>query len=1079
MLVALTLLPSFAAAAVSAGLAPSAAFSPLPEAAAQGTAPAASPEVRPTFLPAPSETLVSAATPQEAVLKAAAAEGIHPANDVPTWDEIMAESRGPTPLADTDNNDINLARWLNGSSSWTGESVNGAASGPFGRVDVDWWKFPMVNLTFSAADVMEFDIAKQSGEHLWAVVYAFPTFDPDNTDGTVDAGHVVSYNYLNISQGWSVNTHVKVTGFEDTLYFLYIYSPRRNGCCTVNYTIGNVSDYTVTGDSSIDENSNRTNADPFNPSAMPANQQVVQNSDYVDVFDLSPNVPLTPSMGDYSRVSITVQFSSGGTGWSEFWNTTQTPSVVSGGDTLSYATLWLLYPDRFNNWHIFQNSSITGNSVSITTLVNGTPLYVAVTVTSLIDIPGIYPTSSVPGSMRFNFTAFSHFDDLAPRAVGLVPDAAMDEDSPASGTDILDLAPFFTDDHDLGALWFDLQYNQQPARLFVNFTGTVLQLRTVANYYGTVMLQIRARDRGLDGIARTADDHATPSNYFDIVVRPANDPPVIATVGGAANTGAEIAFSVAQGATLTIDLTVVDPDGVEANTFAIGSLPTFAVFYPSNGSVTFQPGNTDVGLYHFTETVSDPALATGTASFSLTVTNVNDNPRFVEVGGVAMPGTLVFLATEDQPFTLVLRVSDPDWDIGVQDRLIFSSDKPFIAFTPDALDGRVNTTRFTPSNAQVGTIVVVFTVTDGAAGTVDDSISVSVVVQNANDAPRLTKVGTVTQDITVDASKSVNLTGVDGATQGRAFRMTVRAVDDDVSAGWADSLTFTTDQGAKFLVTANPDFVSAEITFTPNQTDAARGYILVHIRVTDAGVPSFQDEVAMRIDIANVNDPPVFVPVFSLNLTEGEAFVFVFDATDPDGDLVTFLSDSPLLPVDSTTGSIEVLPTNDMIDGANMQFDMTVTARDNHAGVATMLVHVFIRNVNQAPSGVQILSPTDLSSWGAGEGVTFQGAGTDIDTGDADALVFRWFADEVELGSGRIFVKGIENPNTGAKVVTIRLQVVDPHGASTNLTRSVTVNGTPAPPKSPGFDGPLVALALVGAAVVLAAGRQARSGRQK
>jgi len=990
----------------------------------------------------------------------------------------MAESGGRQTLADTDNNSINQARWLNGSDSWTGESVNGAASGPFGRVDVDWWKFPLVNTTLSAADVVEFDVQKQSGEHLWAVVYAFATFDPDNTDGTVDAGHAVSYNYMNISQGWGLNTHVKVTGFEDGVYFLYIYSPRRNGCCTVNYTITNVSDYTVTGDTSIDDNGNRTNADPFNPSAMPSNQEVVQNTDYVDVFDLSPNVPITPSMGDYSLVSIGVQFTSGGTGWSEFWNTTQTPSVVSGGDTLSYATLWLLYPDRFGNWHVQMNSSVPGSTVSITTLVNGTPLYAAVTVTSLIDIPGIYPTSSVPGSMRYNFTAFSHFDDLAPRSVSPVSDAAMDEDDPASGTDIIDLAPFFTDDHDLGSIWFDLNYNQQPARMFVNFTGTLLQLTTATDYYGTVMLQVRARDLGLDG-RRSADDHATLSNYFDIVVRPVNDAPRIATIGGVANLGAEIPFAMAQGATLTLAVTVIDPDGPEADTFSLPSLPAFATFYASNGTVVFQPGNGDVGAYAFVLTVSDPGLATGSVAFSLTVSNVNDNPRFVEVGGVAVGSPLVFYATEDVLFRLVLRVSDPDWDIGVRDRLIFGADKTFLTFTPDPVDGRLNTTQFTPTNAQVGTITVVFTITDGAAGTVDDSVSVSVVVLNSNDPPRLTKVGTVTQDITIDSSKTVELRGVDGATQGRSFPMTIRAADDDVAAGWADALTFSTDQGTKFRVTANPDFVSAEVTFTPNQADAARGYIIVHIRVTDAGVPTFFDEITVRIDVTNVNDAPVLEPVFSLNLTEDEAFVFVFDATDPDGDPVTFSSDSVILTVDSTTGSVELTPDNDLIDGEDKQFDMTVFARDNHAGVGTILVHVFIRNANDAPSGVVMRAPLDLSAWGPGEGITFQAEGTDVDKADADRLIFRWFADDVELGEGRTFVQGIANPDPNPKSVTIRLQVIDPHGASTNVTRVVTVNGTPAPPKSPGFEAPLVALGVVAAAALVGGLARSRSRRQK
>ncbi len=1075
------LLQSVAGAAVASGIAHPASLPPLAaplvvEPAASAT-PATLPAPPPASL-APAEAVVTASSPQAAILQARQGSTIGALPDLPPPGADGGASGGRTTLSDTDNNTINDARWLNGSASRTGESVEGRNDGMNRRTDVDWWRFPLANTTFSAADVMEFDIQKQAGEHLFAVVCDFPSFDPNGFDCRFNSNHILEYAYMNGTQGWGTNTHMKVTGFEDGMYFLYLYSPLRNGCCLVNYSILNISDYTVTGDTSIDDNSNSTTADVFNPSAMPTNQEVVENADAVDLFDLTASVPITPTMGDYSRVSISAQFFGGTTGWSEFFNSTQSPAVASSGDTRSYATLWLLYPDRFNNWHVFTSSATPGGGASITTLVNGTPIYAAVTVTSYIDIPGINPISSVPGSARYNFTGFTHLENLAPRAVSSLPDTGVNEDDPASGTDLLDLAPYFSDDHSQGALWFDLSYNQQPTKMFVNFTGSLLQVRTATDYHGTVMLQVRVHDLGLDGI-RSGDDISGTSNYFDVVVAPVNDPPRIATLGGAVNVGSEILFTMNQGDALAIDVTVVDPDGPEVDTFAVPSLPAFATFYPSNGTVVFQPGNADVGTYHFVETVSDPALASGNASFGLTVLNVNDDPHFIEVGGQPVAPSLVFFATEDQPFALVLKVADPDWDIGVRDRLIFSSDKPFFTFTADPLDGRINTTHFTPTNAQVGTLVVVFTVTDGAAGTTDDSVAVSVVVENANDPPRLTKVGTVTQDLTIDASKSVNLTGVDGATQGRAFPMTVRATDDDVTAGWADALTFSTDQGARFHISANPDFVSADISFTPNQTDAVRGYVIVHIRVTDAGVPSFFDEITVRIDITNVNDPPVLAPVFSLNLTEGEAFAYVFEATDPDGDPISFVSDSTILPVDSTTGSIEVTPTNDQIDGEDAQFDMTVTARDNHAGVTTMVVHVFIHNTNQAPSGVQILSPPDLSAWAAGEGITFQAAGTDIDKADADHLVFRWFADEVLLGDGRTFVKGIENPDAAPKSVTVRLQVIDPQGASTNLTRALTVNGTPAPPKSPGFEAPFVALGLVGAAALVGAAKRARSGRQK
>ncbi len=988
-------------------------------------------------------------------------------------DEVETRSAGPfgpVPLADTDNNDINDARWVNGSSSWTGETVDGRNVGGFQRADIDWWKFPMTNVSAGTADVFEFDVQKEAGEQLYAEIRAYPTFDFDNYQQP-STYHTLAWDSMNASQDWGVNSHFTLTAFEENIYFLYIRSPLRNGCCMVNYSILNVTDYLLL-DSSIDDNSNRTSADVFQPSALPVGQELEQNADYVDVFDLTAQIVITPANGDSSRVTLGASVTGGRTGMSDFYNTSQMPAVTSEGDTLSVAALILFYPDVRGIWHIYQDAAIAGQTLSLTGVVNGTPIYAALYVYSLINAPvAPTPLSGIPGWVSYDFTSFSHLDDRAPVFIPSVPGAAMWEDDTPSGQNLLNLSPYFTDDRDVGFLRFGLRYNQFPLIISTSVTGDWLSVSVLTpNWWGNVTLQALGIDRGLDGIANTADDHATSSNFFAVNVRPVNDPPSITDIGGRTNTGAVIEFKMAQGTSLTITPTVADDDGLGGFSFSLDSTPSFATFVSGTGAITVQPGNFDVGLHPLTETVSDGAGAQATVRVLFNVSNINDEPRFVRVGGVNIsdfPHT--FTATQGELFSLVLEVGDIDWEVGYLDNINFAADRTFITVVRHPVDFRLATASFTPTNAQVGLITAVFSVTDGALGAFDDNVTVPIVVQNANDAPFFVSVGTVQGVYPIDASHQVNFTGqYNGARQGRPFAMTVRADDIDVSAGHGDSLAFSTSLPGKFRVTLNSDGVSADLTFTADQTDAARGHVLVDILVTDSGNPPYSDTITAWIDIEDVNDPPAWTPVFSVNLTEGVEFAYTFRAVDPDGDPLWYTTDAADFSIDPETGDVLFTPTNELIRGADLNIDVTFTARDTKNAISTTVVHFFIRNVNSPPSGVRVIAPIEASSFGPGEAISFRGAGTDDDAGDAGGLEFLWLVDGEEVGRGQTTLITLANPGEAPRTVTVTLRVVDPHNASATAEVLITINGSPAPPKSPGFEA-VFALAGVAAAAAISA----------
>jgi hypothetical protein len=1055
-----------ALAGAAAAATPGASAHPLPAPASTASTPA-SPSASPRdpaleAALAPQVAEVAASSPSDVIRQVSRIQG--PSYPI-SPEEALGTAAGPTPLADTDNNTINQARQMNGASQWTGESVEGRDIGFGRRADVDWWWFPMGNVSAGTADVFEFDVQKEAGEYLFVNVYTFASFDPANYMGAPGSPnlHTVFYDTMNTTQGWGANTHVKVTAFEAANYYLYLASPRRNGCCMVNYSLLNLTDYTATSDPTIDDNSNRTSADVFNAGAMPTNQEVEQNGDYVDVFDLTAQFAITPANGDYSYVTLNVSLVAGRNGISDFWNTTQTPAVTSEGDTLSYATLWVFYPDPRGIWHTISTSGVPGDTLRYAGLINGTPLYAAISVASLVNIPGFYPASSVPGWVRYNFTGFSHVDDRAPDFVPQIPGALMWEDNATSGQNLVDLAPWFTDDRDNGALWFSLKYNQFPLNASLTIAGNFLSVATSANWWGNVTIQVLAHDAGMDRIFHTPDDHATSSNFFIVNVQPVNDPPSITAIGGLANLGSELAFSVNQDATLALTPTVADIDGLTGFTFSLAPIPSFATFYAGNGTITFQPKNADVGVVHLVETVDDGGGGTATVALSIAVLNVNDKPHFVAVGGVLVsqfPHT--FQAMQGALFRISLQVDDADWDIGVRNNIQFAADRSYFTAEAPAADLRFANFSFTPTNAQVGGLTVTFSVTDGVTGGFDDNVTVSISVQNANDPPFFVSVSK-SDTYPVPASHWVNITGFDGGHQGALFTVTVRADDIDVSGGHGDVLTFSTSLPGQFTVVNNPDGYTADVSFRPNQTDATRGYVVVDIIVTDAGAVPLSDTVHMWISVEDRPDPPVWTPVFSINITQGVEFAQTFQALDPDGDRVSYSSDSPLISIDQTTGVVDLTLTNDLIGGQDMQFDVTFTARDTTNRFTTMSVHVFVRNVNDAPTAA-IQLPEDGSTWGPADLVNFAAQGSDPDAGDAAGLTYTWYVDGTEKASGKTAVFAIGNPGASERSAEVRLQVSDAHGASVNKTVSVKVSGAAAPPKSPGFEalGALVAIAAAG-----------------
>jgi DNA/RNA endonuclease G (NUC1) len=281
----------------------------------------------------------------------------------------------------------------------------------------------------------------------------------------------------------------------------------------------------------------------------------------------------------------------------------------------------------------------------------------------------------------------------------------------------------------------------------------------------------------------------------------------------------------------TLSVTAVTQPGHGSATFA-------------GGSVTYTPALNYNGGDSFSYTVGDGHGGTATATVSITVNAVNDNPVAVNDSAT--------VAEDSGANTVNVLTNDTDVDT---DTLSVS------AVTQGAHGSVTNnggSVSYTPNTNYNGTDSFSYTVSDGNGGTA--TATVSVTVNSVNDNPVASADVTLTNE---DASVNVN----------------VLANDSDVDG---DSLSVTSAGGA----TQGSVSVSAGgVTYTPNAN--ANGTDSFTYTVSDGHGGTASATVSVTINA--VNDAPTLsnVPA-TATIPELAAYTFTASANDVDGDGLTF-----------------------------------------------------------------------------------------------------------------------------------------------------------------------------------------------
>ncbi|MBI5873337.1 MAG: hypothetical protein HZB36_04250 [Candidatus Omnitrophica bacterium] len=197
---------------------------------------------------------------------------------------------------------------------------------------------------------------------------------------------------------------------------------------------------------------------------------------------------------------------------------------------------------------------------------------------------------------------------------------------------------------------------------------------------------------------------------------------------------------------------------------------------------------------------------------------------------------------------------------------------------------------------------------------------------------------------------------------------------------------------------------------------------LYTVTVTATDITTLSTSRQVKINVKNVNRPPILNPIPDITVSEGNLVIVAPQATDPDNDPIAFYYPSPLDPNGKwLTGFTDA--------GTHA---LTITASD---GIDTVSqnVNIIVNNTNRAPEANLTVSKYTA---GPNESLTISLSGTDADN---DAMSYSIKKDNVVIASGAL--------NTTANV-TASFSAIGDH----TITATVTDTGGLVVTKTAGID---------------------------
>ncbi len=323
--------------------------------------------------------------------------------------------------------------------------------------------------------------------------------------------------------------------------------------------------------------------------------------------------------------------------------------------------------------------------------------------------------------------------------------------------------------------------------------------------------------------------------------------------------------SATEGSAYSYDVNASDADG-DTLTYSLVTAPTGMTINSTTGVISWTPTTAQVGSQSVTVQVEDGNGGSDTQSYSITVDAIPNSAPSID-------STPVTTATEGSAYSYDVNASDADGDT-----LSYSLTTAPAGMTINTTTGVIS---WTPTTAQVGSQSVTVQVDDGNGGTATQSYSITV-------------------DAIPNTAPTIDSTPVTTATEGNAYSYDVNASDPD-----GDALTYSLVTAPSGMMINN---VTGLISWTP--TTAQIGAHPVAVEVDDGNGAAVTQSYTLTVD-AVPNNPPTIDSTPSFSATEGSPYSYDVNASDPDGDTLTYsLTTAPTgMTIDSASGVISWTPT--------------------------------------------------------------------------------------------------------------------------------------------------------------------------
>jgi PKD repeat protein len=504
--------------------------------------------------------------------------------------------------------------------------------------------------------------------------------------------------------------------------------------------------------------------------------------------------------------------------------------------------------------------------------------------------------------------------------------------------------------------------------------------------------------------------------------------------------------TAAAGSPTTITATVSDADAADVLTITASGAPASLAFSsspsssPATASLSGTPafGEAAGSPYSIHWAADDGAGGAASATTSLTITRTDTPPS------VAAPDTALFSETFAADFAVSVNDAEGD-DIA---SLTSSALPAGATFTLSAFNAAGHF-EWTPVSGQAGFYPVTFTATSGSPA-LSASATTIVKVGPPDHRPIVTLTPTT---YTINEGQHIHLTPTASDPEGDPF----------ISFTCKGTQNAPLPPGVMFV--PSPDFRSGTFDWTPDFTQSA----VYHFDLEATSVGSLGEQISaglngggitvvLVINVRNVDRAPVVSAPATANGTEGVALNVPVSASDPDGDVISSFTASPLpagavftAGAGNTSGNLVWTPSFSQ-EGS---YSVTFTASNLLTGSATTMIT--IAHANAPPA----LSAPTSQSVDEGSPLSFSVSAAD---GDGDHVTLS--APSRPVGAG--FIDHGDNTGTfdwtpgfsQAGTYTVTFAGNDGHGGVATATTAITVsNVNRAPLANPG--GPYSGLTSV------------------